>query len=107
MMSSRDSSVVPSAACWAASFGGCTGSRGNAWTIKPVMRKQLGCRVAVRVVGVTGVVRVMRVVRVIGVVGVEEVVADLLWGSSSWRVFLRTADALVRARISPEGVRSV
>jgi len=56
----------------------------------------LGCRVAVRVVGVAGVVRVVRVVRavrVIRVVGVEEAVAESLWGSSSWRVFLRTADA--------------
>lgn len=99
MMSSRDSSVVPSAACWAASFGGCTGTRGKAWTIKSVMRKQLGCRVAVRVAGVAGVVgvvrvvRVVRAVRVIRVVGVEEAVAESLWGSSSWRVFLRTADA--------------
>ena len=76
MMSSLDSSVVPSAACWAASFGGCTGTRGKAWTIKSVIRKQLGCRVAVRVVGV---VRVLGVVRV---VGVEDAVVESLWGSS-------------------------
>ena len=76
MMSSRDSSVVPSAACWAASFGGCTGTRGKAWTIKPVVMKQQGCRVAVRVVGV---VRVLGVVRV---VGVEDAVVESLWGSS-------------------------
>ena len=73
MMSSLDSSVVPSAACWAASFGGCTGTRGKAWTTKPVVRKQQGCRVAERVVGVVGVVRV---------VGVDDAVIESLWGWS-------------------------
>lgn len=73
MMGSRDFSVVPSAACWAASFGGRTGSRGKAWTIKPVVMKQQGCRVAERVVGVVGAVRV---------VGVEDAVVESLWGSS-------------------------